>query len=477
MICLVQIESSQDFSTDIMPLGLLHVGSALMNAGFDVKVIHCTEKEIERTATDIAGERPLFVGFSVMTGPQTLHSALLSAAIKRAAANIPIVWGGIHPSLVPEQCLSENYIDFVVIGEGEETSIELARALDSGGDFYSILGLGHTTGGAARLNPPRPFIENLDDDKYKLRFDLLNIPSYFTRMRGFSRVVAYKTSRGCPYECAFCYNQRFNRRRWRAKSADRVIEEIGFLKTEYGADAVCFYDDTFFVNSKRAIRILEGIGIPAKTDIRIDLVNEPLLERLREFGVFDLLIGVESGSDRILGLLNKKITTADIKRTVELLARYDLRVGYSAIIGLPTETPAEAQKTIELLLWIHSVHRNKTITVGPYLPYPGTALYDLAVSEGFVPPATTEEWGMMDRWSSSLRLPWAKTDKVNRIREYFKFFNYRLPPFDWLAELRLKRRLLAMPYDAKLVDFLHRQTINGSPFGRCLRFVHGRMKV
>ncbi|MBI5115653.1 B12-binding domain-containing radical SAM protein [Candidatus Poribacteria bacterium] len=477
MICLVQVENSGDFSTDIMPLGLLHVGSALKNVGFDVRIIHCTEKQIEATSAGIVKEKPLFVGFSVMTGPQTLHSALLSEAIRRSDETIPIVWGGIHPSLVPQQCLGEDYIDFVVVGEGEETAIDLARMLDHTKSFDSIPGLGYKSRGTVRLNAPRPFIENLDNDKYRLRFDLLDVPSYFTRLRSFSRVVAYKTSRGCPYQCAFCYNQRFNRGRWRAKSPDRVIEEIGFLKREYGIDAVCFYDDTFFVNKKRAVEILAGIAIPAKTDIRIDLVDETLLQRLKEFGVFDLLIGVESGSDRILNLLGKKITCEDIKKAVKLLAKYDLRVGYSAITGLPTEKPEELKKTIEMLLWIHKVHRNKTITVGPYLPYPGTALYEIALAEGFEPPGTTKGWGIMDRWSPMLRLPWAKSDDLYWIREYLKFLNYRLPLLDMVAEFRLKRQFLQLPYDARLVDFLLRRTLNGSYMGKCLRSIHSRLKV
>ncbi|MBI4831762.1 MAG: hypothetical protein HY801_09460, partial [Candidatus Lindowbacteria bacterium] len=175
--------------------------------------------------------------------------------------------------------------------------------------------------------------------------------------------------------------------------------------------------------------------------------------------------------------LGKKITIENIKKAVELLAKYDLRVGYSAITGLPFETPEELGKTIDLLLWIHKTHRNKTITVGPYLPYPGTALYDMALAEGFRPPGTTKGWGVMDRWSPTLRLPWATSDELYWIREYFKFLNYRLPLLDTLAEFRLKRRFLRWPYDAMLVDFSLRQAVNGSYMGKCLRFIHSRWKA
>lgn len=266
--------------------------------------------------------------------------------------------------------------------------------------------------------------------------------------------VKIQTSRGCPYNCSFCYNQKFHQRKWRAKSPERVIEDINFLKQNYNIDGVMFYDDTFYVDKKRALKILEGIRLPAKTDIRIDLVDENLLARMKEFGIFDILIGVESGSDRILKMLNKGITVEDIKRVVRLLAKYNLRVGYSAIIGVPRESEAEKKETIGLLLWIHSVHKNKTITVGPYLPYPSSKLYEIAIEDGFVPPKDTKGWGMADRWSKEVRLPWVNDDGIYRIREYFKFFNYNVPFLDAIGELRLRHNWLEFPWDINLIPQL-----------------------
>lgn len=460
MIYLVQVDYSKFYSTDVMPLGLLHVGSALANRGFEVKIIHCTEKESEQYAKEIAKSQPLWAGFSVMTGPQTPHSALMSEKIKEYDPTIPLVWGGIHPSLLPEQCLNEDYIDVVVIGDGEDTALELTERLEKGKSLDELLGTGFKKNRDMVLNAPRPFVENLDDDLYRINFNLLDFSKYFTQARSMKRVVAYKTSRGCPFNCSFCYNQKFHQRKWRAKSPERVIEDISFLKQNYNIDGVMFYDDTFYVDKKRALKILEGIRLPAKTDIRVDLVDENLLAQMKELRVFDILIGVESGSDRILKILNKGVTADDIKRVVKLLAKYNLRVGYSAILGMPGETEAEKRQTVELLLWIHAIHKNKTITVGPYLPYPGSKLYDTALRDGFIPPSTTKGWGIADRWSQALRLPWVGDDRIYRIREYMKFFNYNVSFLDAIAEFRLRYNWLKFPWDINLIDFLLQQAID-----------------
>ena len=118
MIALVQINYSKDHSEVTLPLGILSVGSAIKRAGLEVKLINITEREISKTAEEIIKLKPEFVGISVMTGIQTRHSSELSKKIKEIDRKLPIVWGGIHPSLLPEQCLHEDYIDFVVMGEG-----------------------------------------------------------------------------------------------------------------------------------------------------------------------------------------------------------------------------------------------------------------------------------------------------------------------------------------------------------------------
>ncbi|OGS22897.1 MAG: hypothetical protein A2252_07410 [Elusimicrobia bacterium RIFOXYA2_FULL_39_19] len=479
-IYLVQVDYSKYFSQEIVPLGLLHIGSALYNKGYKVNIIHCTEQEIDKNVEEIVKNKPLWVGFSVMTGPQTMHSAWMSKKIKDKS-DVPIVWGGIHPSILPDQCLEEDYIDAVIIGEGEETAIELTKVLEEKKDLEGILGLGHrNVNKKPCVHQKRPFIKNLDEDRYKLEFDLLDMSKYFLKAGKYKRVFSYKSSRGCPYNCSFCYNLEFNQRKWRAKSAERVIEEIKYLKNKYSIDGIKFYDDNFYVDKNRALKILENIGIPAKTDIRIDMLTEDLASKIKNYNVFDILIGIESGSNRILELINKGFTVECIKEGVKILAKYDLRVGYSAIVGIPTETNEEMNATIDLILWINSIHKNKTVTIGPFLPYPGSPLYDWSINQGFVPPKKTEDWGFIERWKKDLYkyLPWVKDEYIYRIREYMKFFNYSVPLLSNIAEFRLKNKFMSFPIDIYVINYLYDEAVQEKTWlGKLVRKIHKLIKV
>ena len=277
MITLLHINYSQDHSEKILPLGILSVGSALKKNGFAVNLININEKEINRTVEEIIKTNPDFLGISVMTGTQTKHSAELSKKIKQKS-NIPILWGGIHPSLLPKQCLEESYIDFVAVGEGEETIVEFAGKFLKGEELGSILGLGYKKEGQPVLNPQRPLIADLN--KWRLDFSLLDLEKFIFPLDKYKRVIAYKTSRGCPFQCAFCYNYEFNKARWRAWSEEAVLEDINFLKEKYKIDAVKFYDDNFFVDRKRALSLLKKINLPSHLEIRIDFIDEALVKEL-----------------------------------------------------------------------------------------------------------------------------------------------------------------------------------------------------
>lgn len=465
---LVQINTSEDHSEKILPLGILSVGSALRKSGFDVELINITEKEIDETAKTIANKKPICIGLSVMTGRQTAHSASLSKKIKSLSPNLPIIWGGIHPSLLPEQCLSEDYIDYVVIGEGEETMIEFLRKLEERKSFSEVLGLGYKENGRPKINPTRPLIKDLS--KWTLDFSLLDMEKFIYPLDKYKRVIAYKTSRGCPFNCAFCYNQVFNQNRWRVWPIEQVISDIKYLKDKYKIDAIKFYDDNFMVDRKRAFEILKEINLPSHLEARIDTIDEELAKKFKEYRVFDMLIGVESGSDRILSLINKRITVERILNAVKILARYDVPASYSAIVGLPTETKEEFESTVDLFYKIYKIHSKSAITLGAYMPYPGSTMYDFAQKHGFVEPKKTEDWGKIDRFRKDFSSPWVNGERVWRIREYFKLLKFRLGPANRWFEWRIKNRFFDWPADIYLVEWLSGIAIEEKSWvGRLLR--------
>lgn len=470
MIALIHINYSDDHSEKILPLGILSVGSALKRAGFVVELFSFTEKEIDVYAKKIVGKNPEWVGISVMTGSQTRHSADFSKAFKKIS-NAPIVWGGIHPSLMPEQCIKEDYIDYLMIGEGEETVLEFARKIANNQSVVGIKGLAYKNGGKEVIESRRPLIQDLD--QWRLDFSLLDLNKFVYKQGGYERVLAYKSSRGCPFRCSFCYNLNFNESRWRAWSVKSVAEDIGFLKDKYKIDAVKFYDDNFFVDKKRAFEVLEAIKLPAHVEVRIDSIDDELSAKLQHYKCFDMLIGVESGSNRLLRLISKNFTVDRTMKSVQSLAKYNLPAVYSTIVGLPTETKEEFDQTIELMYQIYKIHPRGYFTLGAYLPYPGSAMYDMAIREGFKSPQRTEDWGNIDRFRQGFKSPWVDTKKVWRIREYFKFFSYHLGPVNKWFEFRIKHRFFSFPIDIYLIEFLAGIAIEEKwGIGKLMRKIH-----
>jgi anaerobic magnesium-protoporphyrin IX monomethyl ester cyclase len=396
------------------PFGLLYIGSSLKKSGFDVEIFHITESQMRETVERIVRLNPIAVGFSVFTGIQTKLSADMSRMIK-ARSSIPIIWGGIHPSLIPEQCIREDYIDIVVVGEGEITFVELAEHIkkNKGLDIKTlkhIQGIAFKAASDYVITAPRPKIENLDD--YKIDWSLIDLGKYIYKVKhwGGKKLLYYITSRGCPYGCTFCYNLKFNpNRTWRAHSTGHVIKEINSFKDQYGIEAITFHDDNFFANPKRAFEILDAIQLNWWGEARISSINEKFAERLVQSKCHSLFFGWESGSDRILKLMNKDLTVDQTFNAVKILSKYpQISVSGMAIIGVPTETWAEIKTTIDTAIKLSDIHPNLVLNLATFLPFPGTPMYEFAKKEGFVPPARTEDWANFDSKAGTIEPTWIK---------------------------------------------------------------------
>ncbi|MFQ5787330.1 MAG: B12-binding domain-containing radical SAM protein, partial [Thermodesulfobacteriota bacterium] len=380
------------------PTGLLYVGGALRKAGYEVELLHITPEEVQESVKKIVQMSPLFVGFSVFTGDAMRAHGEMCREIKRLS-RIPIVWGNVHPSLLPEQCLNESYIDIVVIGEGEVTAVDLSRILEINGNLSEVLGIGYKVNGEVRINPPRHLITNLD--QYPIDWSLVDVQRYISPAWEMKRMLPLVTSRGCPYRCTFCYNIKFNQRQWRSHSVDFVVTHISELKKRYELDGIFYHDDNFFVDKKRAFEILRRINLSYYAECRVELINDKFANQLAETGCKGLLVGLESGSDRILKMIQKDSTVDNIYRAAEALSKHpSVCLHGSTIMAYPTETREEFNDTLQMINRVFELHPNTNFTTGFYLPYPGGELYDLAIKEGFSPPSRTEDWELLDRWEA-----------------------------------------------------------------------------
>ncbi len=386
------------------PLSLLTLCPYLEQAGYEPVIIDTrVQSDYEQRMRDLIPDA-LFVGITSMTGHQIRYALELADLVRAIAPDKKIVWGGIHASMLPEQTLADPRVDIVVEMEGERTIVELADYFSRGGDLNSIKAVYyHDAQGQVVYTGHRPLMDLKE----------LRVPSWhLVDVSNYSE-IGVQTGRGCPWGCLFCYNHKFNERRWRFKEVSQVIEELRLLKDTYHVESVTFYDDNFFTSPRR-VRLLcekmleEKLGIKWSTTCRADGLaryDDDFIRLLKASGVHILFVGSESGSEGILLKIDKHITVDDIRGMARTTRKHNLRVHTAFMMGFPGETPADRTQTYRVMDEIKSLDPNIYITqICIYTPFPGTPMYEEAVTHGFVEPKTLAEWGGLTYFECNL--PW-----------------------------------------------------------------------
>jgi radical SAM superfamily enzyme YgiQ (UPF0313 family) len=374
------------------PFGIMYVADALIKAGFKVRLFHETEAYLAEFIHEVERAHPLFVGFSTITGPQL--KPVITASRRVKALGVPVVWGGVHATIMPVECLQEDYVDYVVVNEGEETAIELARMLaqTERREPSDIFGLAHKVNSQPVFNGERPFIQNLDD--YAPRWELIPVERYLIESGPYKRALPVYISRGCPFRCGFCYNEVVMKRTWRQHSDEFVINQIRWLKDRYGIDAVDYADDYLFGRIKPMQRLVEKVGMPWSGQVRCQLLKPEFVQWMKATGCQWVNIGAESGSQAVLDSMHKDQKAWQIEWAVKNLTEYapHIEANLSFIIGLPAETHEDALVTIRLIEQLNAINEKARCSVCVYMPYPGTPLWAEALAKGFAPPASQDGW-------------------------------------------------------------------------------------
>jgi len=391
-----------------IPLSLLAIAAPLVERNYKVIIIdQAADPHWKQTLLDALDSNLLCIGITCKTGSQITHAARLSDLIK-SKSKAPLVWGGNHATALPAQTLAYPAIDYVVQGEGEFSFLELISALEAGRIIEGIPGVWYKVDNIPRANPRRPFcdLDKLPPIPYHIIFSKND-----TFPRGPGKRINIETSRGCPYKCTFCYNQYHNLSQWRAMSADSALDRIAEATDVFHSNSIFIVDDNFFLDLQRSKEIAEGMirmkwnldwhaqGI----DIRsADKMDDTFLKLLRRSGCGVLKFGVESGSERILKLINKGISVEQVIRVNRKLSRYDFIPYYSFMCGFPDETMEELRQTIELLLALRKDNPSANTTMlYIYSPYPGTDLYDQLEAKGVTFPKRLVDWAVMDRYNAT----------------------------------------------------------------------------
>jgi anaerobic magnesium-protoporphyrin IX monomethyl ester cyclase len=381
-----------------LPLELICVGSPLARKGYRVRIIdQRVQADWREKLLGALAENPVCVGVTSTTGPQLRQAIQVSQLVKQHQ-EVPVVWGGIHATLLPEQTLDRPEIDYVVQGEGERTFEELVAGLEKGGAARNVAGLWWKEQGRPTSGGRRPFID-VNDEPF-LDYGLVDVRKYTRTVFGIER-LSFSTSRGCCFPCAFCYSTAVHQRRWRALKADLAVEQMKEFSRRYGVRGLFLTDANFFVDLDRARAILEGVVrenlrlVFTRLHIRFDTLrqlSDKDLALLDRAGCKCLALGVESGSERIRELLHKPVDEGELLEMNRRLKRCSIMPMYFFMIGYPTETLEELRATVRLFTRLITENPQAWKSVNTYAPFPGTELYDLAVAEGLKPPERLEEW-------------------------------------------------------------------------------------
>lgn len=451
----------------------------------DERVTPDYEQEVLRHLDDA-----ICVGISSITGYQIKRGIDMARKVREAAPDVPIVWGGYHPSLFPVQTCESDACDIVCVGQGDITFEKIVENLAEGRSLEGIEGCAYRTGEGIVVNDPRPLVDI--NEAMPAPYHLLDV----NRAVGLNqkenhekiRTIEYHSSQGCPGKCGYCADAQLFKRRWTGLEADRVVREVIEIVEKYDLDQVNFSDANFFANQKRVKGICEGF-IEAGLDIRWVASARPdtfhrykpeILELIRESGCKRIIVGAESASEPVLNLIEKGATAEDHLKTAEVCRDYGIGGTFTFITGFPhppgtkpDETTQDLLDFIEQLKQIHSDIRTKIFV---FTPYPGTPLYDLSVEYGMDEPLSLEEWAdynpatmMESAWVE----PWERKmiEKVNGF--YFPFaypdsnmkvnlsrgakkWPYRL--MHGLAKARTKTGFYSMPVEWMLFKKLKKET-------------------
>jgi anaerobic magnesium-protoporphyrin IX monomethyl ester cyclase len=282
------------------PLGILAVSTPLLRAGYEVRIIDSTITPNFQQAVLEELKDSLCLSVSLVTGPMIRETVQIAKAAKKLYPHKPVILGGWHPSLLPDQTLAAEYVDAVVKGQGEDAFLEIVHRVEAGESLKGIPGVGYKEGGRLVFNPPRPLrpIRDLPPKAYHLAdFDA------YQRVCG-RRWAMYTSSLACPFNCAYCTNDGVYGRQWNALEAEQVVEETTELVTRYGLSLLWVVDDNFLVDRERAVAIAEGLvrkgvafdwSIQASTNLVVRLSVEEL-KLLRRAGLSQVSQGADSGS-------------------------------------------------------------------------------------------------------------------------------------------------------------------------------------
>ncbi len=481
------------------PLSLLYLADALDRGGFESVII---DAQVEPDAVDQlrrrAGEA-LAVGITSMTGYQIQGGLAAAEAVRDAAPDVPLIWGGWHPSLDPEPTARDPLVDVVVRGPGEVTLLELLRRRLDGQDWTGVAGTTICRNGQVMSEPDRPF-HGLDAER-RLPFEKLQMPRYGGRRvagddfgANFSfaegQPFPYTSSCGCPYRCRFCAASKVYKRKWHALPVAKTLDELEELHHRYGIEVFFLVDPEFFINARRAEGIMQGIldrglKIIWKAQVRpehIVRLGRARMELAYRSGCRQLEIGTESGSPSMLARIQKDSDPASAIESARLLREVGIIGQYNLIFGFPYETEQHVSESLAFAAELKRVNPDCLLPMFYFTPHPGIPLMDESTACGYRPPTSLREWAGLSWSYAEPVMPWIRRprrlkDRILRAIAFYLPLAFpgevtrgtlkhvrsrmrRLPdapwmwPMHWLARMRVWLRFYGLPWEWRVFNWV-----------------------
>ena len=369
------------------PLGIGYMAAMLERNNIPVDILDAsaldlTYQEIEQ---ELLERKPDLVALTALT--PTIGTALETAAVvKKILPNTIVAIGGYHPTFTYNEIIENPNIDIVIRGEGENTIVELAQALENNTDLSNIDGLVFKDKNDCEktiVTNNREVIQDLDTLPYPAlhlmpmdKYRMLDVTTHMTTMI---------TTRGCPNQCSFCSSAAMHGRRIRSRSTKNIVDEIEYLKNNYDIDTIAFLDDTFTLNKRKVKEICNEImarnlNIMWGCTARVDNLDEELLDIMKESGCITIFLGVESADQQSLDEMHKGTTIEKIQHAFKISREKDIRTIASVAMGMPGDTKESINKTIK---FVHDLKPNYAI-FSLATPYPGTRFYKEAFEKNLI---------------------------------------------------------------------------------------------
>jgi magnesium-protoporphyrin IX monomethyl ester (oxidative) cyclase len=447
------------------PLGLAYIGAVLEEAGYKVRIldtialnwrspikikdrIHLGQKW-EDISDEIKRSKPDAVGISCPFSCQSRNAHKVAELVKAYDTDVPVIMGGAHPSTLPKSVLRDQNVDYVVIGEGELTMLNLLKTLSKGDSFDEIDGLAYREEGKTVINQKMKFIEDLDSLPLPARH-LLPMNEYFNAEAPHGPELMRKpytsmiTSRGCPFNCVFCSIHTVWGHKWRARSPDNVVYEIEHLIDVYRIREIHFEDDNLTLDKKRMEKICDLI-LDRGLDIRwftpngvaIWTLDKNLLEKMKKSGCYKLSFGIESGCPQTLKFIKKPINLTRARQVIRWANDVGIWTHGFFVIGFPYETKEAVHETLKFAVGSDLDFASFFIAT----PLPGTRLLEIVKKEGLIENDLI--WANQNVSYTTLNTKFLTSREINSLRKelYIQFFKGRVLSFlnPRKSALRLKR--------------------------------------